>query len=248
MLRSCNPAVRAPGPFAGWAAVGWLEASEYFAARCGGNGIDWESGNTGDADFRQCYPGHTRNTEALRAARGEAAMAELNWRNVYEEVGSCSNPLGKDRAGGRDRAGRFGEGSMEARLRWDGCRTLPTPAMRAIAITSLPPKIPSSICRTRFTGRRRAEQRFGEISQCITPDITGADHARFVASKPRGAGGARAGLLSDQGICSRVRMFRATSACKNGDLYLTDVRSSCFAGVHRGCAFIFQRWISGREI
>ena len=40
----CNPAVYAPGPFNHFSAVGWLKHLN-ISLQCGGNGVDWESGN-----------------------------------------------------------------------------------------------------------------------------------------------------------------------------------------------------------
>jgi hypothetical protein len=41
---ACNPAVYAPGPFNVFSAVGWLKHLN-ISLQCGGNGVDWESGN-----------------------------------------------------------------------------------------------------------------------------------------------------------------------------------------------------------
>ena len=41
----CNPVIFAPGPFAKFPGVGWLEHLN-ISLQCGGNGIDWQSGNT----------------------------------------------------------------------------------------------------------------------------------------------------------------------------------------------------------
>jgi hypothetical protein len=41
---ACNPAVYAPGPFNVFSAVGWLKNLN-ISLQCGGNGVDWESGN-----------------------------------------------------------------------------------------------------------------------------------------------------------------------------------------------------------
>jgi hypothetical protein len=41
---ACAPAVYAPGPFNFYSAVGWLKNLS-ISLQCGGNGVDWESGN-----------------------------------------------------------------------------------------------------------------------------------------------------------------------------------------------------------
>ncbi len=41
---ACNPAVYAPGPFNVYSAVGWLKHMN-ISLQCGGNGVDWQSGN-----------------------------------------------------------------------------------------------------------------------------------------------------------------------------------------------------------
>jgi hypothetical protein len=40
----CSPAVYAPGPFGVFSAVGWLKNLN-ISLQCGGNGVDWQSGN-----------------------------------------------------------------------------------------------------------------------------------------------------------------------------------------------------------
>ena len=47
----CNPVIYAPGPFRTFPGVGWLKNLN-ISLQCGGNGIDWQAGNT-LANFRQ---------------------------------------------------------------------------------------------------------------------------------------------------------------------------------------------------
>jgi hypothetical protein len=97
----CGSYVYAPGPFSGhgsWgtapkagdnAAVGWLKHMQV-APMCGGNGVDWQSGNTlhiedsviqGYAQFGVRW--------AMNGGYGSAVLDD-----VYEEGGCASNPLG----------------------------------------------------------------------------------------------------------------------------------------------------------
>jgi hypothetical protein len=88
---ACNPAVYAPGPFAGSAAVGWLKHLN-ISMQCGGNGVDWQSGNTlriSDSVI-QGYAQY-----GVRAGTRHGGYGGFDLDNVYQEVGTCSNPLGK---------------------------------------------------------------------------------------------------------------------------------------------------------
>ncbi len=88
----CNPAISAPGPFRGFSAVGWLKHLN-ISMQCRGNGVDWQSGNTlriSDSVI-QGYP-------AIWSARRHQAWRlwwDSNMENVYQEVGNCTNPMGK---------------------------------------------------------------------------------------------------------------------------------------------------------
>ncbi len=86
----CNPVVYAPGPFATGAGVGWLKNMN-ISLQCGGNGVDWQSGNTlriSDSVI-QGYAQYGVRTGVRRGGYGSEKLD-----NVYEEVGSCSNPKG----------------------------------------------------------------------------------------------------------------------------------------------------------
>ena len=88
---ACNPAVLAPGPFANSAAVGWLTHLN-ISMQCGGNGVDWQSGNTlriSDSVI-QGYAQY-----GVRGGTRRGGYGGLELENVYQEVGSCANPLGK---------------------------------------------------------------------------------------------------------------------------------------------------------
>ena len=87
----CNPAVYAPGPFSGSAAVGWLKNLN-ISLQCGGNGVDWQSGNTlriSDSVIQ----GYSQY--GVRAGTRRGGYGGFDLENVYEEVGNCSNPAGK---------------------------------------------------------------------------------------------------------------------------------------------------------
>jgi hypothetical protein len=86
----CNPVVYAPGPFNTYSAVGWLKHLN-ISLQCAGNGIDWQSGNTlrisdsviqGFAQY------------GVRAGTKRGGYGGFEIENVYEEVGSCTNPAG----------------------------------------------------------------------------------------------------------------------------------------------------------
>ncbi len=99
----CNPVVNAPGPFAGAAAVGWLKNLN-ISLQCGGNGVDWQSGNTlriSDSVI-QGYAQYGVRTGTRRGGFGTEKL-----ENLYEEVGNCSNPKGNIGA-----AGLIAQGSM----------------------------------------------------------------------------------------------------------------------------------------
>ena len=87
----CNPAVFAPGPFANWAAVGWLKHLNS-SMQCGGNGVDWQSGSTlriSDSVIQGCAQ------YGVRAGTRRGGYGGFDLENVYQEVGTCANPLGK---------------------------------------------------------------------------------------------------------------------------------------------------------
>ncbi len=87
----CNPVIYAPGPFATFPGVGWLKHLN-IALQCSGNGIDWQAGNTlrisdsvveGFAQY------------GVRAGTKRGGYGGFALDNVYEEVGSCKNPVGR---------------------------------------------------------------------------------------------------------------------------------------------------------
>lgn len=87
---ACNPAVYAPGPFNTFSAVGWLKHMN-ISLQCGGNGVDWQSGNTlriSDSVI-QGYAQY-----GLRGGTKRGGFGGMALDNVYEEVGNCSNPAG----------------------------------------------------------------------------------------------------------------------------------------------------------
>jgi hypothetical protein len=87
----CNPAVYAPGSFRTFPGVGWLKNLN-ISLQCGGNGIDWQAGNTlriSDSVIQ----GYAQYGVRAGVRRGGYGGFELT--NVYEEVGKCTNPAGK---------------------------------------------------------------------------------------------------------------------------------------------------------
>jgi hypothetical protein len=86
----CNPVVYAPGPFSTNAAVGWLKNMN-ISMQCTGNGVDWQSGNTVKISD-SVIEGFAQYGVRAGIKRGGYGGFELD--NVYEEVGSCTNPAG----------------------------------------------------------------------------------------------------------------------------------------------------------
>ena len=86
----CNPVIYAPGPFSSNAAVGWLKNLN-ISLQCAGNGIDWQSGNTVKISD-SVIEGFAQYGVRAGIKRGGYSGFELD--NVYEEVGSCTNPAG----------------------------------------------------------------------------------------------------------------------------------------------------------
>ncbi len=86
----CNPVIYAPGPFSVNAAVGWLKNLN-ISMQCTGNGIDWQSGNSVRISD-SVIEGFAQYGVRAGVKRGGYGGFELD--NVYEEVGSCTNPAG----------------------------------------------------------------------------------------------------------------------------------------------------------
>jgi hypothetical protein len=87
----CNPAVYAPGSFRKFPGVGWLKHLN-ISMQCGGNGVDWQAGNTlriSDSVI-QGYAQYGVRAGVRRGGYGGFELA-----NVYEEVGACANPMGR---------------------------------------------------------------------------------------------------------------------------------------------------------
>jgi hypothetical protein len=87
----CGSSIYAPGPFATRAAVGWVSHSN-LSPQCGGNGIDWQSGNTLQVSDT-VVQGYAQFGIRAGVAKGGFGNVKLN--NVYEEAGGCPmNPIG----------------------------------------------------------------------------------------------------------------------------------------------------------
>ena len=168
----CNPAVYAPGPFGTSAAVGWLKHLN-ISMQCGGNGIDWQSGNTlriSDSVI-QGYAQY-----GVRAGTRRGGYGGFELENVYEEVGNCANPLGKIGQAGVIAQGGSVRIHGEARRQPEGSRILPIREIRTTA-TTLSHGTPNSAPRTRSTPVvPRAMAR--EISQSRRP--TSLEPARSI--------------------------------------------------------------------
>ena len=87
----CGSALYAPGPFSTNAAITTISHSD-LGMQCGGNGIDWHSGNNLDIGPGNIIQGYAQF--AIRYDRSSGFSNRLELRDVYREVGSCSNPWG----------------------------------------------------------------------------------------------------------------------------------------------------------
>ena len=70
----CGPAVYAPGPFNVFSAVGWLKNLN-ISLQCGGNGVDWESGNVERFSSRRSLGHFSRRCSECGSA---VALGELS--------------------------------------------------------------------------------------------------------------------------------------------------------------------------
>ncbi len=87
----CGAALYAPGPFSVNAGITTISHSD-LGMQCGGNGIDWHSGNSlflGSGNIIQGYAQF-----AVRYDRNDGFSNRLELRDVFREVGNCSNPMG----------------------------------------------------------------------------------------------------------------------------------------------------------
>ncbi|MGA9812699.1 MAG: hypothetical protein WBQ64_07985 [Terriglobales bacterium] len=87
----CDPVIYAPGSFRAFPGLGWLKNLN-ISLQCGGNGIDWQAGNTlriSDSVI-QGYPQY-----GVRAGVQRGGYGGFDLTNVYEEVGNCANPSGR---------------------------------------------------------------------------------------------------------------------------------------------------------
>lgn len=85
----CNPAIYAPGPFGTNPAVGWLKNMN-LSLQCNGNGIDWHGGNTLHISD-SVVQGYSQYGIRIYKAGG---FGSTQLDDVYQEVGSCTNPVG----------------------------------------------------------------------------------------------------------------------------------------------------------
>ena len=89
----CGAILYAPGPFSGPTRAGITTITNSdLGMQCGGNGIDWHSGNDlyiGDGNIIQGYAQF-----AIRVDVSNGYANKLDVHNLYQEVGGCVNPQG----------------------------------------------------------------------------------------------------------------------------------------------------------
>jgi hypothetical protein len=87
----CGAALYAPGPFSVNAGITTISHSD-LGMQCGGNGIDWHSGNSLFLGSGNTIQGYAQF--AVRYDRDGGFSNRLELRDVFREVGNCSNPMG----------------------------------------------------------------------------------------------------------------------------------------------------------
>jgi hypothetical protein len=87
----CGAALYAPGPFGTHAGITTISHSD-IGMQCGGNGIDWHSGNNLNLGSGNIIQGYSQF--AIRYDRNDGFSNRLELRDVYREVGGCTNPMG----------------------------------------------------------------------------------------------------------------------------------------------------------
>ena len=87
----CGAALYAPGPFSTNAGITSIVHSD-LGMQCGGNGIDWHSGNNLTVGAGNIIQGYAQF--AIRYDRHDGFSNRLELRDVFREVGNCSNPMG----------------------------------------------------------------------------------------------------------------------------------------------------------
>lgn len=87
----CGAALYAPGPFNVYPGITTILHSD-LGMQCGGNGIDWHSGNNLNLGPGNIIQGYAQF--AIRYDRNNGFSNRLELRDVYREAGSCNNPMG----------------------------------------------------------------------------------------------------------------------------------------------------------
>jgi hypothetical protein len=85
--------VFAPGPFSQYAAIVSIEHSN-LSLQCGGNAIEWYSGNKVDLTDVIIQGWDTFGSKLSSVRGGYGATA--NYKDVYSERGNCANPINKN--------------------------------------------------------------------------------------------------------------------------------------------------------
>jgi hypothetical protein len=214
---ACNPAVYAPGPFATSAAVGWLKHLN-ISMQCGGNGVDWQSGNTlriSDSVI-QGYAQY-----GVRAGTRRGGYGGFDLENVYQEVGSCVNPMGKiGQAGVIAQGGSVRIHGGEAPVGWVPYFASTGKLEYHYYVVARHAKFGPS--NPLYAGRAQSNGT-GNVT-VTTPDIAGASTLDLLRVSP--APGQREQAPFGSGSYAVVTNIPRTSVCANGVCTFTDTQAA----------------------
>lgn len=213
----CGSYVFAPGPFNKWSAVGWLKNLN-ISPQCGGNGIDWQSGNTLRVSD-SVVQGYNQFGVRTGTSRGGYGPTMLD--NVYMEAGNCKNKSGNIGA-----AGVIAQGQ---RVNWSGGEG-PQGKVPLFAETGqteyhyyvVPHNVKFGYGNPLYAGKAMTNGA-GTIT-VSSPDITGADTFDLLRETVRA--GARDQAPYGSGDFAVGKSITREAACKSGVCKFTDPQAS----------------------
>jgi hypothetical protein len=215
----CNPVIYAPGPFNTYSAVGWLKHLN-ISLQCAGNGVDWQSGNSVRISD-SVIEGYAQYGVRGGTKRGGYQGMELE--NVYEEVGSCTNP-----AGNIGQAGVIVEGSTVKATGTGGAGVFPqfantgTTDYRYYVVAK---HATYGVSNPLYAGNALTNGA-GSIA-VTTPDIAGASSFDLLRVTP--VAGAREQAPYGSGNYAVATNVTRASACANGVCRFTDTQAALSA-------------------